>query len=109
MAAGRAFQGQGMNRTRLMMIGVLALAVGFLAAVYVYRNLQPKSSIPADTAEVMVAANDLQVGARVEDRDVWIMRMLGRDMPPGAPRKKADVIAPGCIIPSSTGEVIPPN
>ncbi len=109
MAVGRAFQGQGMNRTRLMMIGVLALAVGFLAAVYVYRNLQPKSSIPADTAEVMVAANDLQVGARVEDRDVRIIRILSSDMPPGAPRKKADVIGHGVIIPISKGEFILPN
>src|SRR5437879_13440597 len=98
MAAGRAFQGQGMNRTRLMMIGVLALAVGFLAAVYVYRNLQPKSSIPADTAEVMVAANDLQVGARGEDRDVRLIRMLSSDMPHRDPRTNADVIGSGVII-----------
>jgi hypothetical protein len=28
-----------MNRTRLMMIGALALAAGFLASVYVYKNL----------------------------------------------------------------------
>jgi pilus assembly protein CpaB len=98
-----------MNRTRLMMIGVLALAVGFLAAVYVYKNLQPKSGIPADTAEVMVAANDLQVGARVEDRDVRIIRILSSDMPPGAPRKKADVIGHGVIIPISKGEFILPN
>jgi pilus assembly protein CpaB len=98
-----------MNRTRLMMIGVLALAVGFLAAVYVYRNLQPKSSMPADTAEIMVAANDLQVGARVEDRDVRIIRILSSDMPPGAPRKKADVIGHGVIIPIFKGEFILPN
>jgi len=98
-----------MNRTRLMMIGVLALAVGFLAAVYVYRNLQPKSGMPADTAEVMVAANDLQVGARVEDRDVRIIRILSSDMPPGAPRKKADVIGHGVIIPIFKGEFILPN
>jgi pilus assembly protein CpaB len=98
-----------MNRTRLMMIGVIALAVGFLAAVYVYKNLQPKSGIPADTAEVMVATNDLQVGARIEDRDVRIIRILSSDMPPGAPRKKADVVGHGVIIPISKGEFILPN
>src|SRR5438445_12002502 len=102
MAVGRAFQGQGMNRTRLMMIGVLALAVGFLAAVYVYRNLQPKISIRADTAEVMVAANDLQVGARAEDRDVRIIRILSSDMPLGAPRIKADELGPGVICPHAS-------
>jgi pilus assembly protein CpaB len=98
-----------MNRTRLLMIGVLALAAGLLAAVYVYKNLQPKNSATADTAEIMVAANDLQVGARVEDRDVKIIRIQSADMPPGAPRKKADVIGHGVIIPISKGEFILPN
>ncbi len=98
-----------MNRTRLMMIGVIALAVGFLAAVYVYKNLQPRSGTPPDMAEVMVAANDLQVGARVEDRDVRIIRIQSADMPPGAPRKKADVVGHGVIIPMLKGDFILPN
>jgi pilus assembly protein CpaB len=98
-----------MNRTRFLMIGVLALAVGFLAAVYVYRNLQPKSGVPADMAQVMVAANDLQVGARVEDHDIKIIQIPSTDMPPGAPRKKADVVGHGVIIPISKGEFILPN
>lgn len=98
-----------MNRTRLLMIGVLALAAGLLAAIYVYKNLQPKNAAAADTAEVMVAANDLQVGARVEDHDVRIIRIQSTDMPPGAPRKKADVIGHGVIIPISRGEFILPN
>ena len=98
-----------MNRTRLMMIGLLALAAGFLAAVYVYRNLQPRSATPADMAQVMVAANDLQVGARVEDHDIKIIQIPNTDMPPGAPRKKADVVGHGVIIPISKGEFILPN
>jgi Flp pilus assembly protein CpaB len=95
-----------MNRTRLLMIGVLALAAGLLAAVYVYKNLQPKSATAADTAEVMVAANDLQVGARVEDHDIKIIRIQSTDMPPGAPRKKADVVGHGVIVPMSKGDFI---
>jgi pilus assembly protein CpaB len=98
-----------MNRTRLLMIGVLALAAGLLSAVYVYKNLQPGKSAAADTAEVMVAASDLQVGARVEDHDVKIIRIQSTDMPPGTPRKKADVIGHGVIIPISKGEFILPN
>ena len=70
-----------MNRTRLLMIGVLALAAGLLAAIYVYKNRQPKNGAAADTAEVMVAANDLQVGARVEDHDIKIIRIQSTDMP----------------------------
>ncbi|HVN20334.1 MAG TPA: Flp pilus assembly protein CpaB [Dongiaceae bacterium] len=98
-----------MNRTRLLVIGVFALAIGFLAAVYVYRNLQPRNGGTADTAQVMVAANDLQVGARVEERDIKIIRIPNTDLPPGAPRRKADVIGHGVIIPISKGEFILPN
>jgi len=98
-----------MNRTRLLIIGVLALAVGFLAAVIVYKNLQPRSGMPVDMAQVMVAANDLQVGARVEDSDIRVIRILSSDLPPGAPRSKKDVIGHGVIIPISKGEFILPN
>src|SRR3954469_2122106 len=98
-----------MNRTRLLMIGVLALAVGFLAAVYVYKNLQPRNGEPTDMAQVMVAANDLQVGARVEDHDVRVIRIPSADLPPGAPRAKKDVVGHGVIIPISKGEFILPN
>jgi len=63
-----------MNRTRLLMIGVLALALGFFASVYVYRNLQARSGGSSEPGiEVIVAANDLQVGARVEDHDIKII------------------------------------
>ena len=98
-----------MNRTRLLLIGFLALAAGFLAAVYVYKNLQPRNSAAADTAEVIVAANDLQVGARVEDHDIKIIRIQSTDMPPGAPRAKKDVVGHGVIIPISKGEFILAN
>jgi len=99
-----------MNRTRLLMIGVLALAIGFIAAVYVYRDLQAKSGHNTDAgADVIVAANDLQVGQRVEEHDIRIIRITSSDLPPGAPRKRSDVIGHGVIIPISKGEFILPN
>lgn len=98
-----------MNRTRLMMIGALALAIGFLASVSVYKNLQGKNGSSDPTVEVMVAANDLQVGTRVEQSDVKIIRIPAADLPPGAPRRKADVIGHGVILPISKGEFILPN
>ncbi len=99
-----------MNRSRLMMIGALAVAIGFLASVYVYKSLQSKNGASTDNlVQVMVAANDLQVGARVEERDVKVISIPASDMPPSAPRKKADVIGHGVIIPISKGEFILPN
>lgn len=98
-----------MNRTRLLMIGALALAVGFLTSVTVYKNLQGKNGNSDPGVEVMVAANDLQVGSRVEEHDIRIIRIPGADLPPGAPRKRSDVIGHGVIVPISKGEFILPN
>ncbi len=96
-----------MNRTRLLMIGSLAVGLGFLASLYVYRNMQKGPSDPG--LEVMVAANDLQVGSRVEEHDVKVIRIPAADLPPGAPRKRSDVIGHGVIVPISKGEFILPN
>jgi pilus assembly protein CpaB len=98
-----------MNRTRLLMIGVLALALGFMVSAYVYKNLQSRNGSADSGVEVMVAADDLQVGARVEDHDVKVIRIPGSDMPPGAPRRRSDVVGHGVIIPISKGEFILPN
>lgn len=99
-----------MNRTRLLMIGALALAVGLLVSVFVYKTLQSKNGSGGDPGiDVMVAANDLQVGARVEEHDIKIIRIPGADLPPGAPRKRSEVIGHGVIIPISRGEFILPN
>ena len=98
-----------MNRTRFLMIGVLALAAGLLAAAFVSKYMQQKSGVAPDMAQVMVAANDLQVGARIEDRDVRVISIPSADLPPTAPRKKADVIGHGVIQPILKGDFILPN
>jgi pilus assembly protein CpaB len=98
-----------MNRTRLMMIGALALAIAFLVSVIVYKNLQGKMGSSDPGIQVMVAANDLQVGSRVEERDVRIISVPSADLPPGAPRKRSDVIGHGVIMPIAKGEFILPN
>lgn len=99
-----------MNRTRLLMIGALALAIGFFVSVYVYKNLQSKTGSVTDSGvDVIVAADDLQVGARVEEHDIKIIKVSAADLPPGAPRKRSDVLGHGVIIPISKGEFILPN
>jgi len=75
--------------------------------VTVYRNLLNRPSDPL--TEVMVAADDLQVGSRVEEHDVRIIHIPSADLPPGAPRKRSEVIGHGVIVPISKGEFILPN
>ncbi|HET7890768.1 MAG TPA: Flp pilus assembly protein CpaB [Candidatus Sulfotelmatobacter sp.] len=99
-----------MNRTRLLMIGVLALALGFVASVYVYRNLQAKNGPGYESGvDVIVAADDLQVGARISEHDIKIIKIPAADLPPGAPRRRSDVLGHGVIVPISKGEFILPN
>lgn len=99
-----------MNRTRLLMIGALALALGLAAAVIVFKKLQSGVGPGNEQGtEVIVAADDLQVGARVEDHDIKIIKISSNDAPPGAPRSKADVLGHGVIIPISKGEFLLKN
>jgi pilus assembly protein CpaB len=99
-----------MNRTRLLMIGGLALALGAFVSVLVYKNLQgrgPSTGEPG--ADVIVATDDIQVGARIEDHDIRIARFPTSGMPPGAYSRKSQVLSRGVIVPISRGEFILPS
>jgi len=92
------------------MIGALALALGAIVSVAVYKNLQGRSpgNIEAGT-DVIVAAGDIQVGARVEDRDVRIAKFPGSGLPAGYYARKSQVLGRGVIIPIAKGEFILPS
>ena len=92
------------------MIGAVALALGFLVSMLVYRNLQSRTGGSSESGiDVIVAADDLQVGARVEEHDIKIIKIPAADLPPGAPRRRSDVLGHGVIVPISKGEFILPN
>src|SRR5271170_1350660 len=99
-----------MNRTRLLMIGAVALALGAFVSLFVYKNLVgkgPSNNEPG--ADVVVAADDIQVGARVEEHDVRIAKFPASGLPAGSYSKKSQVMGRGVIIPISKGEFILPS
>src|SRR5277367_6589453 len=98
-----------MNRTRLLMIGVVALALGAFVSLFVYKNLAGRGPIVEAGADVIVAADDIQVGARVEEHDVRIARFPVSGVPAGAYARKSQVLGRGVIIPISKGEFILPS
>jgi pilus assembly protein CpaB len=57
----------------------------------------------------MVAAQDLQVGAKIEEHDIRIIKISATDLPPGAPRRRADVVGHGVVLPIFEGDFILPN
>jgi pilus assembly protein CpaB len=99
-----------MNRTRLLMIGVLALALGAFVSLLVYKNLQGRGPSTVEAgADVIVAADDIQVGARVEEHDVRIAKFPATGLPAGAYAKRSQVLGRGVIIPIARGEFILPS
>jgi pilus assembly protein CpaB len=99
-----------MNRNRLLLIGVVALALGALVSLGVYQNLKSKTS--RDTrpgVDAVVAAGDIQVGAKLSDGDVRVVHYPEGSMPPNIFHAKSEVVGRGVILPISQGEFILPS
>jgi pilus assembly protein CpaB len=98
-----------MNRTRLMMIGALALALGAFVSLFVFKNLQAKAGQNSVVGvDVVVAANDIQVGAKVEEHDVRLAKFPAVDLPQGAYVKRSQVLGRGVVVPIAKGEFVLP-
>jgi pilus assembly protein CpaB len=96
-----------MNRTRLLLIGLIALALGGFVSLLVYRELKSENASASHAGvNVVVAANNLQVGAKIEDGDVKIVTVPEAAVPPGSFHQMSQVIGRGIILPISTGEFI---
>src|SRR5581483_7627643 len=99
-----------MNRSRFLLIGVVALVLGALFSSAVYRTLQARTAAAGTPGvDVAVAANDVQVGAKLQDHDVKIVKLPPDDLPSGVFRSKTKVVGRGVILPITKGEFILPN
>ena len=99
-----------MNRNRLLLIGVVALALGALVSFGVYENLQSKNARNTQPgSDVVVAAADIQVGAKMSDGDVRVVHFPEGSLPPNAYHAKSDVVGRGVILPISKGEFVLPT
>jgi pilus assembly protein CpaB len=98
-----------MNRNRLLLIGFIALALGAFVSLVVYRNLQSRTSSKVPLGEeIVVAADDLQVGTKIDDRDVRLVRFPGADLPAGCFHQLKKVVGRGVILPIAKGEFVLP-
>lgn len=99
-----------MNRTRLLLIGFVALALGAVVSFAVYRALQTRSGADAAPGvEVVVAANDIPVGAKVGESDVKLVRFPAADLPSNVFHLKTSVVGRGAVLPIARGEFFLPN
>jgi pilus assembly protein CpaB len=101
-----------MNRSRLLMIGGLALAIGLLVSYTVYNQLRTRSGANQHMVNVVVAAHDIQIGARLTDRDVTMAAFPQASIPPGAFFKVKDVLGRGAgrgaVLPIGKGDFVLP-
>ena len=99
-----------MNRTRLLLIGFVALALGAIVSYTVYRTLQTRTGgDAAPGVDVVIAANDISVGSKVTEGDVKVVRYTATDLPPNAFHLKTSVVGRGAILPISRGEFFLPS
>jgi pilus assembly protein CpaB len=98
-----------MNRKRLLMIGVMALVLGACVSLLVYKNLQMKGPVGDTGVDVVVAANDIQVGSKVEEHDVKLAKFPIGAAPQGAYTKRSQVLGRGVVVPISRGEFVLPT
>ncbi len=100
-----------MNRSRLLMIGGLALAVGLLVSYTVYNCLRTfaGSNNNERGVPVVMAADDIQVGTKLEAHDVHVVTLPQSAVPPGAFSATSQVLGRGAILPVSKGEFILPS
>ena len=101
-----------MSRSRLFLLGLIALALGGFMAMQVYGKLQSRTSAatPAST-DVLVASHDLQPGNRIADADVKTVRFPSSDLPAGifSGKGAAKVVGRSAILPIAKGDFILPS
>jgi len=98
-----------MNRTRLLVIGVVALALGAALSFFVYQGLQAKMAPQKVGVDVVVAANDIQVGAKIADRDLKVVKYPPEDLPPRVFHTKTSALGRGTVLPIGKGEFVVPD
>ena len=99
-----------MNRTRLLFIGFVALALGAFVAFVVYKNLQSRSGANNEPGvDVVLATNDVQVGAKLGDRDVRLAHVPASVVAPNSYHSISTIIGRGMILPIQKGEFILPS
>jgi pilus assembly protein CpaB len=92
------------------MIAGLALAVGLLVSYSVYNRLRTSAATNREPGvEVVVATNDVQVGAKLQDSDIRLLSFPQSNLPPGAFTRKSQVVNRGVVLPISRGEFILPS
>lgn len=97
-----------MNRNRLVLIGVVALGLAFFVSFSIYRVLRVAMGTQraTPTVTVVVAAADLPVGTRLEEKDLRLAKFPESDLPPGVFHSTAEAVGRGVVVPITKNELV---
>jgi pilus assembly protein CpaB len=96
-----------MSRRRFLVIGIFALTLGALSSLRVYRQLRAMIPGASTGVDVVVAAKDIQVGAKLSDHDLILVRYPPGNLPPHVFLTKTSAIAGGVVVlPIGRGEFV---
>src|ERR1035438_9731929 len=98
-----------MNRRRLLFIAIAALAVGSLVSLKVYRMLRAQSGPVKVFVDVLVAAHDIPVGAKIEDRDLKVVKLPPEDLAADMFHAKGRAVGRGVVLPIAKGDFVLPR
>ncbi len=87
------------------------MAVGLLVSYSVYNRLRnfAGSANNERGVPVVVAADDIQVGSKLEAHDVKVITLPQSAVPPGAFSATSQVLGRGAVLPVSKGEFVMPS
>jgi pilus assembly protein CpaB len=95
-----------MNRRRLLVMGVLALSLGGAVSLPVYRQLQLRAAPSRPEADVIIAADDLQVGAKIGERDLRVVKYPSENLPAHVFHRVGSIVGRGVVLPIEKGEFV---
>ncbi len=94
------------RKRRLLLIGTLALALGALSSFHIYKRLQAGLSPSRNEVDVVIAADDIQVGAKIGDHDLKVVKYPAQDLPSNVFHTSTPVLGRGAILPIRRGEFV---
>src|SRR5580765_3692134 len=99
-----------MTRVRVFIVFVLALAAGGVFAFGTYNYVQklPVKTVAMPTKPVVVAANDLDIGAEIARDDIRVVDWPATAVPANAISDPQEVIGRGIIMPMIQNEIFLP-
>jgi len=101
-----------MARKRIVTVLAIAMTVGAMFALGTYRYVKamPASSAqPVNTAHVVVAASNMDVGTALRAEDLRVIDWPAKSVPEGAFQKSQDLVGRGLITPVVAYEPILPG